>query len=71
MFSKIKTGYKLETMKLLGSTKKCVDKDQNEENVLKLESVQVVLVHFNLVKIIVNTHQKFYSLSFQTKSLGN
>ena len=47
---KIKTGYKLElltpeTMKLLGSTKKDVDKDKNSENVPKLESAEVVLVH--------------------------
>ena len=52
---KIKTGYKLElltneTMKLLGSTKKVVDKDKNGENVPKLEPVEVVLVHCNLVK---------------------
>ena len=52
---KIKTGYKLklltpETMKLLGSTKKVVDKDKNGENVPKLESVEVVLIHCNLVK---------------------
>ena len=52
---KIKTGYKLElltpeTMKLLGSTKNIVDKDENSENVPKLESVEVVLVHCNLVK---------------------
>ena len=52
---KIKNGYKLklltpETMKLLGSTKKFVDKDENSENVPKLESVEVVLVHCNLVK---------------------
>ena len=52
---KIKTGYKLElltpeTMKLLGSTKKDVDSDKNSENVPKLESVKVVLVHWNLVK---------------------
>ena len=39
-----------ETMKLLGSTKKEVDKDKNGENVPKLESVEVVLVHCNLVK---------------------
>ena len=37
-------------MKLLGSTKKDVDKDKNGENVPKLEIVQVVLVHCNLVK---------------------
>ena len=44
---KIKNGYKLdlltpETMKLLGSTKKVFDKDENSENVPKLESVEVV-----------------------------
>ena len=37
-------------MKLLGSTKKVVDKDKNGENVPKLESVEVVLVPCNLVK---------------------
>ena len=47
---KIKTGYKQklltpETMKLLGSTNKVADKDKYEENVPKLESVQVALVH--------------------------
>ena len=52
---KIKTGYKLElltpqTMKLLGSTKKDADSDKNSENVPKLESAEVVLVHRNLVK---------------------
>ena len=52
---KIKTGYKLElltpeTMKLLGTTSKVIDKDKNSENVPKLESVAVVLVHCNLVK---------------------
>ena len=52
---KIKTGYKLElltpeTMKLLESAKKDVDKDKDGENVPKLESVEVVLVHCNLVK---------------------
>ena len=39
----------IETMKLLGSTKKDVDKDKNGEDVPKLESVEVVLVHCNLV----------------------
>ena len=52
---KIKNGYKLEpltpeTMKLLGNTKKVVDKDKNSENVPKLETVEVVSVHCNLVK---------------------
>ena len=52
---KIQTGYKLEllspeTMKLLGSTKKVVNKDKNGENMPKLESVEVNLVNCNLVK---------------------
>ena len=37
-------------MKLLGSTKKDVDKDKDGENVPKLETFAVVLVHCNLVK---------------------
>ena len=52
---KIRTRYQLElvtpeTMKLLGSTKKDVDANKNEEIVPKLESVEVVLVRCNLVK---------------------
>ena len=57
---KIKTGYKLdllskETMKLLGSTKDIIDSDKNSENVPKLENVEVVLVHCNLVN---NSYQQ-------------
>ena len=37
-------------MKLLESTKKVVNKDKNGERVPKLEIVEVVLVHCNLVK---------------------
>ena len=37
-------------MNLLGSSKKVVHKDKNGENVPKLESVDVVLVHCSLVK---------------------
>ena len=49
---KIKTMYKLElltpeTMKLLGSTKKDVEKEKDGEIIPKLESVEVVLVHCN------------------------
>ena len=36
-------------MKLLGSIKKDVDQDKDGEDVPKLESVEVVLVHCNLV----------------------
>ena len=57
---KMKTGYKLEllskeTMKLLGSTKDTTDADKNSENVPRLENVEVVLVHCNLVN---NSYQQ-------------
>ena len=52
---KIKTSYKLElltleTIKSFGSTNKNVDKDKYGEIAPKLESVEIVLVHCNLVK---------------------
>ena len=43
---KVKTGYKLG---LVGSTKKDVDQDKDGEDVPKLESVEIVLVHCSLV----------------------
>ena len=51
---KIKSRYKLEllskeTMKLLGSTSNTIDADKDSENVPRLENVEVVLVHCNLV----------------------
>ena len=63
---KINTGYKLEllspeTTKLLGSTKKDVDKDKDGEDVPKLESVEVVLVHCNLVN---NSYQQASKVFF-------
>ena len=36
-------------MKLLGNTKKLIDKTKNGENVPGLEVVQVVLVHWSLL----------------------
>ena len=63
---KIKTGYKLEllskeTMKLLGSTKDTIDADKNSENVPRLENVEVVLVHCNLVN---NSYQQVSRVLF-------
>ena len=57
---KIKTGHKLElllkeTMKLLGNTKDTTDVDKNIENIPRLENVEVVLVHCNLVN---NSYQQ-------------
>ena len=73
---KIKTGYKLklltpETMKLLGSTNKVVDKDKNGENVPKLESVEVVLVHCNLVKNDYQHASKVLFSFVSNKKFGN
>ena len=64
---KIKSGYKLEllskeTMKLLGTTKNIIDLDKNSENVPKLENVEVVLVHCNLVnKVFLKTMNTEFS----------
>ena len=63
---KIKTGYKLELispeiMKLLGSAKKDVDKNKDGEDVPKLESVEFVLVHCNIVN---STYQKASKVIF-------
>ena len=38
-----------ETMKLFGSSESKITKDKNGENVLRLEAVELVLVHCNLV----------------------
>ena len=61
---KVKTDYKLEflsseTMKLLGSTKKDVDKDKGGEDIPKLESVEVVLVHCNLINSSISQNPKY------------
>ena len=63
---KIKSGYKLEllskeTMKLLGSTSNSIDKDKNCELVPKLESVDLVLVHCNVVN---NSYQQASKVLF-------
>ena len=63
---KVKTGYKpellsVDTMKLLGSTKKDVVRDKDGEDVPKLESVEVVLVHCNSVN---NNYQQASKVLF-------
>ena len=60
---KIKTGYKLEllskeTVKLFGSTKDIIDSDKNSENVPRLENLEVVLVHCNLVNNSYQQHSR-------------
>ena len=66
IFFKIKAGYKLELLSsekgaLLGSTKKDVDQDKDGEDVPKLESAEVVLVHCSLVS---NNYQQTSKVFF-------
>ena len=63
---KIKTGYKLELlteeiMQLLGSSKKSTDQNKDEEVVPRLEAVETVLVHCNLVN---NSYQQASKVLF-------
>ena len=72
---KIKTGYKLEllskeTMKLLGSTSSIIDADRNSENVPRLENVEVVLVHCNLVNNSYQQHSRVLFTFVQNKQYG-
>ena len=57
-------------MKLLGSAKKDVDQDKDGEDVPKLESVEVALVHCNLIN---NNYQQLFKVLFTfvpNKQLG-
>ena len=72
---KIKTGYKLEllskeTMKLLGSALSITDEDKNSENVPRLEKVEVVLVHCNLVNKSYQQHSRVLFTFVPTKRYG-
>ena len=63
---KIKTGFKLEllaeeTLQFLGSSKKCSYKNKDGEIVTRLEAVEVVLVHCNLVN---NNYQQVSKVLF-------
>ena len=72
---KIKTGYKLEvlskeTMKLLASTSNSTDADKNSENVSRLENVEVVLVHCNLVNNSYQQHSRVLFTFVPNKKYG-
>ena len=63
---KLKTGYKLEllteeTTQLLGSPKKVIDKNKDREIAPRLETVEVALVHCNLVN---NNYQQASKVLF-------
>ena len=57
-------------MKLLGSTKDTIDADKNSENVPKLENVEAVLVHCNLVNNAYKQHSRVLSTFVPTKKYG-
>ena len=74
---KIKSGYYLElltpeTMKLLGSAESKITKDKNGENVPRLEVLELVLVHGNLVN---NDYQQdsriLYAFLYANKTFGS
>ena len=72
---KIKSGYKLEllskeTMKLLGSTKDIIDSDKHSENVPRLENVEAVLVHCNLVNSSYQQASRVLFTFVPTKQYG-
>ena len=54
-------------MKLLGSTKDTIDADKNSENLPKLENVEVVLVHCNLVNNAYQQHSRVLFTFVPTK----
>ena len=73
---KIKSGYYLElltpeTMKLLGSTERQINKDKNGENVPHLEIVELVLVHCNLVNNDYQQDSKILFTFVPNKSFGS
>ena len=61
----------LETMQLLGSSKKDIDQNKDGENVPKLETVEVGLVHRNLVNNNYQQASKVLFTLYQTNSLTN
>ena len=68
---KIKTGYYLElltpeTIKLLGSTKSKIIKDENGENVPHLEITEVVLLHCNIVNDYQHDSTVLYTFGFKS-----
>ena len=57
-------------LEIIRNYKKVVDSDKNGENVSKLESVEVVLVHCNLVKNYCQHSSKLLFSFFPNKQFG-
>ena len=72
---KIRTGYYLELltserMKLLGSTKSKITKNENGENVPNLEITEVALVNCNIVNNNYQRNSRVLYTFFPNKSFG-
>ena len=57
-------------MKLFGSTSSIIDKDKNSETVPKLENVELVLVHCNLVDNSYQQHSRVFITFVPNKKYG-
>ena len=57
-------------MKLLRSTNDTIDADKNSENIPRLENVEVVLVHCNLVNNSYQQHSRVLFTFVPTKQYG-
>ena len=57
-------------MKLLGIRSNFIDADKNSENVPRLENIEVVLVHCNLVNISYQQHSRVLFTFVPTKRYG-
>ena len=58
-------------MKLLGSTKRKITKDENGENVPHLEITELVLVHCNLVNINYQQDSRILYTLVPSKPFGS
>ena len=72
---KINARYKLEllskeTIRLLGSTSSIIDADKNSGNLPRLENVEVVLVHCNLVNSSYQQHSRVLFTFVPNKQYG-
>ena len=71
----IKAGYHLEllmleTMKLHGTTKSKITKDENGENMPHLEFTEVILIHFNVVNNDYQQDSRVLHTFVHNKSFG-
>ena len=57
-------------MKLLGSTKSKITKDENDENLLHVEITEVVLIHCNIVNNDCQQDSKVLCTLVPNKSFG-